>query len=716
MSTPAQVRSLDRLPTSGTLIVPGRLDAEQALALASILAPRRITWLVEESVSITRDLETALQQSGHDGMAFSQLDEALPQVGQNLAACLEGNSVLVFVPGEVICHRGTPCRIPPATLQALFALGLPVSPLDISVPAETSLAIEPPSQLPSAILTFGPLIPPGEGSIARYRESLLLCAEEAFSARPFLGGSLAVAILKGLKKNASSHHLFDGTDDTELSFDKLLGAAIAFSRELKTATRKKRVGIILPPGKAGMIANLAVLLAGKVPVNLNFTASHEAVRSSIRQADLDRFITADPFVRKVPDFPWPPNRDLLFVERILPRIKKKIIKWIVLAKILPSSILTKILGIGRTYGDDEAVLLFTSGSSGEPKGVPLSHRNILGNICQFASQIDLPHKSAILGSLPLFHSFGSTVTLWYPLIEGVDLVTYPSPLETKRLAELIALHQVHLLIATPTFLRGYMRRIDPDLLASLKLVVTGAEKLPASLARAFEDKFGILPMEGYGLTETSPAASVNIPTLPPDGHLPVIPSDRFGSVGHPLPGTAIRITNPATDEINPINRSGMIWIKGANIFQGYLNQPKLTAEVLDPDGWFKSGDVGRVDDDGFLHIEGRISRFSKIGGEMVPHETVEAAVNKVLGLDNETERKIAIVGIPDEKKGEAIALLSTISGQALEQEALDIRYKLMDEGIPSLWCPRTIIPVEMIPVLASGKLDIKGCEKLLERL
>jgi acyl-[acyl-carrier-protein]-phospholipid O-acyltransferase/long-chain-fatty-acid--[acyl-carrier-protein] ligase len=176
---------------------------------------------------------------------------------------------------------------------------------------------------------------------------------------------------------------------------------------------------------------------------------------------------------------------------------------------------------------------------------------------------------------------------------------------------------------------------------------------------------------------------------------------------------AIRITNPATDEDTTLDQSGIIWMKGANIFKGYLNEPELTKKVIDENGWFKSGDVGRVDDEGFLYIEGRISRFSKIAGEMVPHETVEAAVNKVMGLDNETERKIAIVGVPDAKKGEAIALLSTISGPALEQETLDIRYKLMDEGIPSLWCPKRIIPVESIPVLASGKLDIKGCEDLI---
>lgn len=714
MSTPIEVRSLDRLPKDGCMIVPGRLDAAQANELSANLSDRRITWLVEEATTLPADLQSYLQLSGHRGAAFSKTDESLPDLGKNLEPKMEGNGILIFVPGAVNCRPGSPCRIPSDVLRALCDLGLPIVPLEVSVPGETMLAIETPTKLPAAILTFGQAIPKGQASIARYRENLLSCAEEAFSSREFLKGSLATAMLQGLKKHSGKHSLYDGTDDSELPFEKILGAAIALSREIKLATKKKRIGIILPPGRGGMIANIAVLFANKVPVNLNFTASHEAVRSAIRQADLDRFITADPFVRKVPDFPWPPTRDLLFIERILPQIKKKIVKWVLLGKLLPAPVLTRILGIGKSKGDEEALLLFTSGSSGEPKGVPLSHRNLLANVCQFGRQLNLPKNSKLLGCLPLFHSFGSTVTLWYPVIEGLDLVTYPSPLETKRLAELISQHQVDLLLATPTFLRGYMRRVDPDLLSSLRIVVTGAEKLPDSLARSFEDKFGILPMEGYGLTETSPAATVNLPAPEERNGLPVIPSQRFTSVGPALPGLAIRITNPATDEANPLDQSGIIWMKGANIFKGYLDKPELSADILDKDGWFKSGDVGRVDDEGFLYIEGRISRFSKIAGEMVPHETVEAAVNRVLGLDNESERKIAIVGIPDDKKGEAIALLSTIAGQALEQETLDIRYKLMDEGIPSLWCPRKIIPVETIPVLASGKLDIKGCEALIK--
>jgi acyl-[acyl-carrier-protein]-phospholipid O-acyltransferase/long-chain-fatty-acid--[acyl-carrier-protein] ligase len=256
-----------------------------------------------------------------------------------------------------------------------------------------------------------------------------------------------------------------------------------------------------------------------------------------------------------------------------------------------------------------------------------------------------------------------------------------------------------------------MKRVDPEQLASLGLVVTGAEKLPVNLAQSFFERFGIYPQEGYGLTETSPATNVNLPEPEGQGEATVMPSSRAGSVGQLLPGMAIRFTNAASDKPTPIDTQGVIWFKGANIFPGYLKDAKKTDEVM-RDGWFRTGDVGRVDDDGFLYIEGRMSRFSKIAGEMVPHETIEAAINKILGLDQETERRVAVVGIPDVQKGEAIVLLSSIAGPALEQECIDLRYKLMDAGMPSLWCPRHVIPVAEIPVLASGKLDIKRCEEL----
>ncbi len=705
-----QVIHADRVPKTGFLAIPGRLDFNQLLHIEKLFQGRKITFLIEENDHHDPALRNHMERSGNGAM-FSRADKNPAAAGKEFAGFLNDNGILLFVPGRATARPATPIHVPSSHLKTLTSFGLPVVPIAIDCPRESCLSIEKISSLPQAVIAVGTEIPAKNSILPEYQARLLSAFEEAYSSRSILRTSLATALLHGLKNNPGDR-LVDGADDATLHFSKILPVAIALSKHIRKETDKARVAIVLPPGKGGLIANLAVLFAGKIPVNINFTASHNAIRSCIRQADVDRFITADPFVRRVSAFPWPPNRDLIFIERTIPELKKDIVKWGILSKLLPASVLATILGLNKRRDSDEAILLFTSGSSGEPKGVPLTHRNVMANVTQFASRLNIGRDASLLGCLPLFHSFGCTVTLWYPVIEGINLITYPSPLETKRLAELISLHQINVLLATPTFLRGYMKRIDPAQLESLDLVVTGAEKLPQNLADAFEEKFGIRPMEGYGLTETSPATNVNLPTPDQETDTHTLPAICNGSVGQLLPGIAIKLIDPASEKEVPLDQPGIIILKGANIFPGYLRDEKRTKEVLSADGWFRTGDVGYLDPEGFLHIQGRISRFSKIAGEMVPHETIEAAINKVLGLDGETERKIAIVGIPDEQKGEAIVLLSTIAGQALEQECIDLRYKLLDEGLTSLWCPKIIIPVQEIPLLASGKLDIKSCQEL----
>jgi acyl-[acyl-carrier-protein]-phospholipid O-acyltransferase/long-chain-fatty-acid--[acyl-carrier-protein] ligase len=245
----------------------------------------------------------------------------------------------------------------------------------------------------------------------------------------------------------------------------------------------------------------------------------------------------------------------------------------------------------------------------------------------------------------------------------------------------------------------------------LRYVVTGAEKLPRTVADQFQARFGKPVLEGYGLTETSPVTNVNLPDpAPEDPRYRVIPSQRPGSVGHLIPGIAVRITDPDSGEPLPLNRPGMIWLRGPNIFNGYLNNPEQTAKMLSGN-WLRTGDIGRVDEDGFLYIEGRMSRFSKIAGEMVPHETVEEAISKELRIENDSDRRIAIVGIPDEAKGEQLVLLSAIHGL----DPTDLRYRLLERGLPSLWIPRTIIDVVEIPHLASGKMNLKACQEIANR-
>jgi acyl-[acyl-carrier-protein]-phospholipid O-acyltransferase/long-chain-fatty-acid--[acyl-carrier-protein] ligase len=256
-------------------------------------------------------------------------------------------------------------------------------------------------------------------------------------------------------------------------------------------------------------------------------------------------------------------------------------------------------------------------------------------------------------------------------------------------------------------LRGYLRKAEPNQLRSLRLVITGAEKLPLDLAKHFQERFHQRVFEGYGLTETSPVVSVNLPEPVPS--IPgeqVQPSSRLGSVGKMAPGIAAEIRAPETERKLSLHETGMLWLRGGNIFEGYLHDPERTAEVL-RDGWLKTGDIGRFDEDGFLYIEGRLSRFSKIGGEMVPHEAIETKIVDLLGLAGRDERPFAMMGVPDEAKGEALVLLS-----AVDIDLSELRKKLHEEGVPNLWIPKHVQRVESIPVLASGKLDLKRCQEL----
>ena len=711
------VLGTDNLPQGGGfMVLPSQLSYSDLLRLEQVMAGRKIVYVLEDGAALHPLLRAHLETDSVNALSFPWSATDASDYRKAMQSATADDSVVIYLPAEAASVVAPVTTVSGAKLDFLLKAEVPVVPMHVHHTKDVALPIEPSHSDDEAVFAFGKVLSGKNLTLASYEESLFALAEQCFSRSPIFGGNLAHALIQGFKKHGTRCHLIDGKDEKDMPFDKLFAAAIALSRVIKAETNKSRVGIILPPGAAALIANVAVLLAGKVPVNLNFTASRVAIESAIKQGEIDRFLTADLVVRKMQAFPWPPMKQIIMLERLFPTLKKKIAIWFVLSKALPASVLAMILGVPKRGGREEASLIFTSGSSGEPKGVVLSHRNVLANVAQFGSRLGLKSSDSILGCLPLFHSFGCTVTLWYPIIYGVNIVTYPTPLETKRLAELVEKYSVTVMIATPTFLRGYLKGVHREQLGSLRIVVTGAEKLPNTVAEAFETRFGKRVLEGYGLTETSPVSNVNLPNPDPigkvgDGHA-WLPSHRAGSVGQIMPGMAVRIADPETGEPRSIHDSGMIWFKGANIFEGYLKDPKRTAAALTDEGWFRTGDIGGVYADGFLYIEGRLSRFSKIGGEMVPHETVEETIIKAMGLENEAVRRLAVVGIPDPDKGEALVLVTSIPGGPEHREILDLRYRLLERGVPALWIPKRMIRVADIPVLASGKLDVQACEKI----
>ena len=325
--------------------------------------------------------------------------------------------------------------------------------------------------------------------------------------------------------------------------------------------------------------------------------------------------------------------------------------------------------------------------------------------------IRLDSKDVIVGILPFFHSMGFTVTLWCVMALDIKGIYHPNPLEARQVGKLTRKHRGTILLSTPTFLRSYLRRVSKEDFATVDTVVAGAEKLPSDLCDAFEEKFGVRPVEGYGTTELSPLVSVNIPPSR------ISESDQKqlceGSVGRCIPGVSAKILDVDTGQERGVDEEGLLWIKGPNVMKGYLNNPEKTAEVL-VDGWYNTGDVAKLDKDGFIHITGRVSRFSKIGGEMVPHIRVEEVLQQFVGMDEEVGPSIAVTSVPDAKKGERLIVLHL----KLDQSPAEMVAHLRAEGLPNIFIPSedSFAEIQSMPVLGTGKINLKGLKQLaLER-
>jgi acyl-[acyl-carrier-protein]-phospholipid O-acyltransferase/long-chain-fatty-acid--[acyl-carrier-protein] ligase len=493
-----------------------------------------------------------------------------------------------------------------------------------------------------------------------------------------------------------------------LRFGGALVRTVFLARRLRELwLGQEMVGVLLPPSVPGALVNFAALLCGKVPVNLNYTASDEVLASCARQCKIETVVTSRAFLERVKL--QVPGRAILIEDMAeRPRAGERLLA-LLLAWTLPSGWLERALGRSRPASlDDLATVIFSSGSTGDPKGVLLTHYNVASNIEQVGQSFMLRARDRLLGVLPFFHSFGCTVTLWLPAVLGVGVVYHPSPLDFAAIGALVRENKVTFLLSTPTFLQGYIRRCRPEDFGSLQFVLVGAEKLPERVAQAFEDTFGIRPLEGYGCTECSPVVAVNTHDFRAPGFRQV--GAKRGKIGHPLPGVSVRIVDVDTMQPLEVGQPGLLLVKGPNIMQGYLDRPDQTAEVL-RDGWYVTGDIAALDEDGFLTITDRLARFSKIGGEMVPHIKVE---EKLQELAATTEQKFVVTGVPDGKKGERLVVLHTLPEDKLKA-CLE---KLPMSGLPNLWIPRPnqFFQVEALPLLGSGKLDLRRIRDMAAQL
>lgn len=492
----------------------------------------------------------------------------------------------------------------------------------------------------------------------------------------------------------------------ELTGASLLTRTLVVRRLLRReviAPDERNVGVLLPPSVGGVLVNAALAIDGRVAVNLNYTATSEVLNDCIAQCGIRHILTSH---RVMERFDLKLDAELIYLEDYLSKVTRGDKLWSAAAAwLMPVTWLERRLGLTKLGDDDLLTVIFTSGSTGRPKGVMLTQRNVASNVAAVDQIIRLTDDDVVAGVLPIFHSFGYTVTMWTVLSLPPKGVYHYSPLEAREVGKMCRRHGATILISTPTFVRSYLRRCEPEDFAQLAVVITGAERLVPEVAEAFERRFGVRPVEGYGATETSPIVSANIP--PSRAQRVEYGGIKEGTVGRPLPGITVKVVDLDTGEDLGSGRSGMLLVQGPNVMQGYYGRPDLTAEVIREENgtrWYVTGDVAEIDTEGYIKITGRISRFSKLGGEMVPHIRVEDAIGQVLQLD-EDDLKIVVTSAPDPKKGERLVVLYTELSQSPEQ----ICQALRAAGLPSLWIPspESFRQIAVIPILGTGKLDLR---------
>jgi acyl-[acyl-carrier-protein]-phospholipid O-acyltransferase/long-chain-fatty-acid--[acyl-carrier-protein] ligase len=505
--------------------------------------------------------------------------------------------------------------------------------------------------------------------------------------------TLGRAFIEAARRRPAAFCMADSTGQ-ELTFGRALTAALLLSREITRTTADQRyVGLLLPASVGGALANVATSLAGKVPVNLNFTSGHDAMAAAIDRCGIRTILTARAFVAKAG---IETIDGMVFVEDFLKTIPLTTkLRTALAVAVLPAALLARLYAVEQDV-DDLATIIFSSGSTGVPKGVMLTHRNLLSNIDAAMQVFKLTDGDVMIGVLPFFHAFGFTATLWLPLVNGFGVAYHPNPMDAKTIGDLADSYRGTIIISTPTFYSSYIRKIQPEQFAHIRYAVVGAEKLRQPIAAAFKERFGIDLIEGYGCTEMSPVVAVNMP------------EPRPGSVGRPLPGVRARVVDPITGEGPLVDEEGMLLVSGPNRMLGYLDDPDLTATVFH-DEWYVTGDIATVDADGFIRITDRLSRFSKIAGEMVPHMKVEEEIQELLS-DGHTA---TVVSVADESRGERLIAFYSDPGVT----PAELWNKLNATSLPRLWIPKRedLRPVDAIPTLGSGKIDIQSLKQIVSR-
>ena len=484
--------------------------------------------------------------------------------------------------------------------------------------------------------------------------------------------------------------IIDKGTGAEYKYERLLIASLILSDILRQY-KSKYIGLLLPTSAGCMLSIIGTLMSGKIPVMINYaTGAIDNCHYAREKCRFKVVLTSRKLLEKLN---LQPIDNMVMIEDVLKEVKlHHKLKWALLAK-LPYSILKNLISNGPD--SETSVILFTSGSEKEPKAVQLSHQNIAHNVDNVSTLVSVTSKDVFLSELPLFHVFGLTVDMWLPFLLGCSMITYPNPLDYKEICFLVKQYQITIMAATPAFMYGYLQRSDPGDFSSIRFAFAGADKLPQKVYDGFIKKHGIKVFEGYGTTETSPVISVNVP-----GH------HKLGSVGKPIPNVRVKIIDVETGLEVGVNHEGKVLVKGDNVMLGYLDDLEETMLRI-RNGWYDTGDIGMIDEDGFLWHKGRLKRFVKVGGEMVSLVKVEEVLSRLLPEDV----ICCVVDVPNMTKG-ADVVAAVANGNFDKHKVL----KELQKELPSIAIPKQFYVIENIPMMSSGKVNFREVEKTCREL
>ena len=705
----------DRLPDYGpVLIVSNHVSFLDALFIMGLKA-RKVTILIHRNFYRMPGFNWFFRWIGALEVPNANRPKEMQQFFARVHKVLERGGVVCMFPEGEISSNGVMQEFKGGVAAMLPDKHIPVIPMHLSMLWGSLFRIHQghlrfikPHKLPiPATVYVGEPIPADWSGFRIWQKIGELGAEAEM---PLIPGEKTIhhRFLKRAKQHPWQVTFRDFDEDKKRNNFQFLCQAVLLSKKLRQIAAQRsdnepNMGIMLPNGTNTATALLALWFADRKAAMINYTTGSEAMQKMRSKARLKTIVTSRALLEKLK---MEPLEEMVFLEDISASVtpgEKLRNFWQVL--LIPHWLLIRLIAPGSWRGVCEcAAILFSSGSTGLPKGVMLSHHNLNSNIISFWREIAWRPDDSVLGNLPLFHAFGLMTNFCFPAVTGTEVVFVPNPLDGKAVCQTIKANKITLMLATPTFLQSYLKYATVEDFSSLRLVIAGAEKLQKKLFERVKTITGLNIVEAYGATEMSPIVSINISsslfTLGKE-------SGPYGSIGVPMPGVAVRIIDPETGEELGENEQGLLYCKGATVMLGYLDDPEATSKAITPDGYYNTNDIATVDRNGCIRIVGRMTRFSKIAGEMVPHEMIERKLEELGHLDN----MVAVAARPDERKGEQLVVFYTKEAQF---DKIELLQKMRNAGLPNLWIPRAdcFFEIDALPMLGNGKKDLKRIQQM----